>query len=143
MIFFHYILTSGGFTFNPDLTDAEIHDRDTRLGATCDISGRQIPLTSKLQWSADANWHIPVGTATLTFGINTSFESSKYAQVHNGMKTGDALEVGAHAGVYGENWSVRLVGRNINNEDAPVALTRWADYGSRHLLLLYSCWMRY
>lgn len=126
---FQYVLTSGGYEYDPDRTASEAQALGVRPGASCDVSGKQLPLTSKLQWAADVNWHIPLGTATLTFGVNGNFESSKFAQVHNGMETGDAFEVGAYVGVYSENWSLRLVGRNIGNEDAPVALTRWTDQG--------------
>jgi len=130
---FHYVLTSGGFNLpDPDANGVVIDPAAARPEASCDISGKQIPLTSEVQWSADVNFNYPLHSELgliLTAGINANFESSKYAQVHNGIETGDALEVGFYVGVYGERWSVRLVGRNINDEDAPVAVTRWADYG--------------
>lgn len=140
---FHYILTSGGYQYIPDNLNDVLRDADgneivagaTTRGipdsATCDIAGKQIPLTSDTQWAVDANWAMPLNNLLLTWGGNINFESSKFAQVHNGMETGDAMEVGVHVGITNadETWAVRLVGTNITDEDAPVALTRWADYG--------------
>ena len=133
---FHYVLTSGGYNYSSTLYDAIRNPDGTRQpgsldGATCDIAGKQIPLTSDTQWAVDANWAMPLNNLLLTWGGNIAFESSKFAQVHNGMETGDAMEVGVHVGITNadETWAVRLVGTNITDEDAPVALTRWADYG--------------
>lgn len=139
---FHYILTSGGYLYGDATTpghtlyDAIRNPGGTRRpgsldGATCDIAGKQIPLTSDTQWAVDANWAMPLNNLLLTWGGNIAFESSKFAQVHNGMETGDATEIGVHVGITNaaETWAVRLIGTNITDEDAPVALTRWADYG--------------
>ena len=126
---FQYVLTSGGYNYDADRTTAEATALGVRAGATCDISDNQIPLTSKVQLSADFNANFPLGTLMLTAGVNGNLESTKYAQVHNGLGTGEAVELGAYVALSGERWSVRLTGRNITNENAPVALTRWADYG--------------
>ena len=75
------------------------------------------------------NFDYTLGAMALFGNLNANFESSKFAQVHNGMETGDALEIGLTLGLRGDNWTVKLFGKNLNDEDAPVALTRWGDYG--------------
>ncbi|MBF2754365.1 MAG: TonB-dependent receptor [Gammaproteobacteria bacterium AqS3] len=132
---FHYILTSGGYLYDADRTDAEAAAMGVRPGATCDISGNQIPLTSKTQYNVDVNFTaaIPNSSTEFVFGLNSSFESSKFAQVHNGLETGDALEHGMHISFLGERYSLRLTGTNITDDKTPVALTRWSDYGQGSL----------
>lgn len=137
-----FVLTSGGYQFgttaaditagwtHPDGTTTTVAEEQAKLAAgDCSIAGKQIPLTSKVQGNAVVGFDMEAGGLGWFGNVNANYESSKFAQVHNGMETGDATEIGFTLGVRGENWTVKVYGKNVTDEDAPAALTRWGDYG--------------
>ncbi|MBY0423466.1 MAG: TonB-dependent receptor, partial [Parvularculaceae bacterium] len=124
-----WIFTSGGGVFF-----APGDPRNTSFNgvfggtATCDITGKRYPLTSKHQASVAAGYTRPLaGGFDFFTNVNGSYESSKFVQVHNTAETGDTFLLGAQLGIRGERWSANIFGRNITNEDTIAIATRWFD----------------
>ncbi|MFK8051365.1 MAG: TonB-dependent receptor [Woeseiaceae bacterium] len=102
--------------------------------ATCDTSafgsivGNRVPRTAEHQFFIDAEVRRPLNDTWEWYGgIDYSFESSKYAQVHNLIETGDAGLLGARLGFSNGRYSVSLYGRNLKNEDSSPLVLRYAD----------------
>ncbi len=93
------------------------------------IAGNQIPRTAEHMFFADAELRRPLGNGDWEWftGINFSYESSKYAQVHNLAETGAATIVNARLGFLNGRYAVNLWGKNITNEDASPLVLRYAD----------------
>ncbi len=102
-----------------------------RLG---DVSGKDSPrvpkhmaslaaryertLTADTQWYAAADW---------------TYESSKYAQEHNLIETGDRQLVGLQAGLRHGRWDASLWIRNLFDDDTPADVIRYFDGRYRSL----------
>ena len=97
------------------------------------IKGKQIPRTAKHQVYAGVELRRPLGIGDggwdWLMGVDGSYESSKYAQVHNLAETGDTTLVNARFGILSDAWSVTLWGRNLTGEDSVPNLLRYADGG--------------
>ncbi|MEM9304114.1 MAG: TonB-dependent receptor [Pseudomonadota bacterium] len=94
------------------------------------IVGNEIPRTAEHQFFADAEYR----TAMQSFngwdwyvGLNASYESSKFAQVHNLAETGSTTLVNARIGWENPNYSIQLWGRNLTGEDTAPAVLRYAE----------------
>lgn len=122
-----YMLTSGGFLMGlanrPRVPGAAVLPT-----ANCSIAGKKIPLTSEHQASFNVNYEQPLfDDGAFYVRADVSYESEKFTQVHNGVSTGEATTVGARVGVKRGSWDLSLFGRNISDEDAITAATRWFD----------------
>ena len=125
---FQYTLTSGGLVMS-DVPNVPIAGSGTPLpGASCSIVGNQVPMTAEHQLSVFGGWTAPLANG-IDYFIRSDFtyESSKFAQVHNGMETGDSKLLGARVGLQGENWKLTAFGRNLLDEDSVILVTRWFD----------------
>jgi len=124
-----WTLTSGG----GQLTDPENEtgsdftaDFPGSGPASCDISGRQLPLTSEHQASGFLRFDVPSFAGTDFFATaNMTYESSKFVQVHNRAETGDATIVGGRFGWEADNWTFAIYGANLTDEDSILIATRW------------------
>lgn len=126
-----WILTSGGGVLeNPDdQTGTDFTADFAGSGpASCNISGRQFPLTSEHQASTflrfDAPQTGPFGSSFFA-SADLTYESSKFVQVHNRAETGDALILGGRIGFQHENWTFSAYGQNLTDEDSIAMATRW------------------
>ncbi len=119
---FQWTLTSGGGKFTGDATTSL---NPTGLG-DCSIVGKQFPLSSKHQASAYLTYQAPAfGDTEWFFNLDTSYESKKYAQVHNLAYAPSSIIWNARIGLQGNQWRLELFGRNLNDEDAIPMVTRW------------------
>ncbi|MEM1380666.1 MAG: TonB-dependent receptor [Pseudomonadota bacterium] len=126
-----WILTSGGglLTDPANQTGTDFTADFPGSGpASCSIAGRQFPLTSEHQASGFVRFDSvntgPFGSSFFATA-DVTYESSKFVQVHNRAKTGEALVFGGRIGFDHENWTFSAYGQNLNNEDSLVAATRW------------------
>ncbi len=69
-------------------------------------------------YSADSLWYL---TADYTF------ESSRYAQIHNLIETGSQNLVGLRAGVASGRWDASIWVKNLFDDDTPVDVFRFLD----------------
>ncbi|TQV81390.1 TonB-dependent receptor [Exilibacterium tricleocarpae] len=120
---FQWTLTSGGGRFTGD----EATSLDLTGNGSCSIEGKQFPLASKHQASAFIDYRRPVFGGGIAFfaGVDVSYESKKFAQVHNLIYAPAATLVGARIGLEADNWKLMLFGRNLTDEDAVPMVTRW------------------
>ncbi|MEM1437927.1 MAG: TonB-dependent receptor [Pseudomonadota bacterium] len=94
------------------------------------IDGKKIPRTAENMLFLDAELRDSFNADWEWFaGINYTYESSKFAQVHNLAETGDTSLVGARFGVESDKYSVILFGRNVFGEDSSPLVLRYADGG--------------
>lgn len=95
----------------------------------CSIAGKKLPLGSPWIVNGSVSYELPVGEdSALMFNTNFSYEASKYVQVDNLAKTGDAFLLNARLGVRMKNFTLTVFGRNLTNEDSIPMATRWFDY---------------
>jgi outer membrane receptor protein involved in Fe transport len=124
-----WIFTSGGGVFFGE-NDPRNTSFNSVFGgtATCDITGNRYPLVSKHMASGAATYTAPL-SANMDFfmSANASYESSKFVQVHNLAETGDALVLGARAGIRRDGWELNAFVRNLTDEDTIAIATRWFD----------------
>jgi len=93
------------------------------------IEGHRIPRSPKHQAYIDVDFTQPFGSAGWNWfvGANYSYESTKFAQVHNLAETGSTTLVNARLGVRNDNWMVQLYGRNLTGEDSAPQVLRYAE----------------
>jgi len=94
------------------------------------IKDKQIPRTAEHQAYLDIELRRPLpvdGGWDFVAGANYSYESSKYAQVHNLAETGDTSLVNARIGLVSSKYSIVLYGRNLTGEDSVPNILRYAD----------------
>ena len=94
-----------------------------------DVKGKRIPRTAKHQLFADAEMRRPFANGDWRWfiGANFAYESSKFAQVHNEAKTGDATMVNLRLGLVSDRYSIRVWGRNLTGEDTAYTVLRYAE----------------
>jgi len=118
---FQYTLNTGGIVYNPALGTVK----------ECNISGNRYPLAPEETASLALNYDAPLAGGNglnLISNFSTTYEGSKYIQVHNLAETGNTTLVNLRIGVRSDNgWSLVAFGRNLtDNETIPMA-TRWFD----------------
>ncbi|MEO0995930.1 MAG: TonB-dependent receptor [Pseudomonadota bacterium] len=92
------------------------------------VAGNQSPRSSKHQASVRTMFTRPAGEGREWFvGANVTFESSRYAQVHNLAETGDATRVGVQFGLRGDQWDFTVWGKNIFDDDTAQDILRYID----------------
>lgn len=93
------------------------------------IVGNRIPRTAENQLFADVELRRPLGSGDWEWfaGANVSYESSKYAQVHNLAETGDTTIVNARLGFQNDRMAINIWGKNITDEDSTPLVLRYAD----------------
>ncbi len=99
-----------------------------------DVSGKSSPRvpehTASLftrfeqQLTGDSSWFVSATYA---------YESSRFAQEHNLIETGDRDLVGLQAGYSVNNWDFTVWGKNITDDDTPVDILRYIDRRSGSL----------
>ncbi|MEM7283458.1 MAG: TonB-dependent receptor, partial [Pseudomonadota bacterium] len=95
------------------------------------IAGKKIPRTAEHQAFFDIEYRQPFGSGDggweWFLGSNFSYESSKFAQVHNFAETGSTTLVNARFGFTNETYTVNFWGRNLTGEESSPVVLRYAD----------------
>lgn len=92
------------------------------------IVGKQIPRQANWQLFGDITYRGDITDAIgFYIGANIAYESDKFVQVHNEASFGEFTIVNLQAGIQGDFWELQVFGRNITDEDSPVAVVRYAD----------------
>lgn len=130
---------SGGLMYA--WTDSEIKERistdeaDLRGGngtldeinTLGDVSGNESPRVPEHQWAIRGRYDRPTSWGAWYAGAEFTFESSKYAQEHNLIETGDRGLLGARIGTTLGNWEFVLWGKNLTDDDTPLDILRYID----------------
>lgn len=118
---FQYTLNTGGIVYNPALGTVP----------ECNISGNRYPLAPEETASFALNYDAPLAAGhglNLIGNFTTTYEGSKYIQVHNLAETGNTTLVNLRVGVRSDNgWSLVAFGRNLTDNDTIPMATRWFD----------------
>ncbi|MEM7765604.1 MAG: TonB-dependent receptor [Pseudomonadota bacterium] len=92
------------------------------------IAGNRVPRTAQHQFYIDAELRRQLNNSWEWYaGVDYTFESSKFAQVHNLIETGDAGLLGARFGLSNGRYSIMAYGRNLANENSSPLVLRYAD----------------
>lgn len=118
---FQYALNNGGIVYNPALGTVP----------ECNLSGNRYPLAPEETASLALNYDAPLAGGhglNLIGNFTTTYEGSKYIQVHNLAETGNTTLVNLRVGVRSDNgWSIVAFGRNLTDNDTIPMATRWFD----------------
>jgi outer membrane receptor protein involved in Fe transport len=118
---FQYTLNTGGIVYNPALGTVP----------ECNISGNRYPLAPEETASLAFNYDAPLAAGhglNLIGNFSTTYEGSKYVQVHNLAETGSTTLVNLRVGVRSDDgWSIVAFGRNLTDVDTIPMATRWFD----------------
>lgn len=132
-----YAWTDATFQDYVSVDQADLRGSDGSAGATVelgDVSGNRLPRVPVNMASAVLDYRRGLGRLGDGFVIaDWSFESSRYAQEHNLIETGDRHLLGLRLGVEGGGWEVALWGRNLLDDDTPVDIQRYFDLQSGFL----------
>ncbi len=131
-----WAITSGGGTLFPGgPSDARTTNPNDR--GDCSIKGNQFAFSPKHSASVVWSYRRPLQTQMMSFlgggavellaSVDWSYESKKYAQVHNGAYTDAYNLLGARIGLREASgaWTLTLFGKNLTDADEPVLVTRW------------------
>ena len=96
------------------------------------IVGKQIPRTAEHSFFADVDYRAPFSNSMMQdgewfAGLSYSYESSKFAQVHNYAETGEAKLLNARIGIGNEHMALQFYGKNLLDEDSTPFVLRYAD----------------
>jgi hypothetical protein len=118
---FEFTLNTGGVIYTPTLGTVP----------QCNLEGNKYPLVGEQTASFALNYDSPLSWGeglSMISNFTTSYEGSKYVQVHNLAETGATTLVNLRLGVRSDNgWRVELFGRNLTDSDTIPLATRWFD----------------
>jgi len=93
-----------------------------------DISGQYVPRVPKHMASVVARYEKEFSARSLWYlTADYTFESSRYAQIHNLIETGSQNLVGLRAGVASGPWDTSIWVKNLFDDDTPVDVFRFLD----------------
>lgn len=114
-----------------NVDQADINGWDGTL-ATLDqfgsVAGKQSPRVPKHLASAFTRYEVPAADGKRWYvSGDVSYESSKFAQVHNLIETGARTLVGLRMGVEAKNWSGSIWVKNLFDDRTPLDILRYID----------------
>lgn len=99
-----------------------------------DVSGNLVPRTPEHMASVVARYELPVsGDKSWHVSGDYTFESSRFAQEHNLIETGDRSLIGLRAGFDATRWEASIWVTNLFDDDTPVDIQRFLDRRSGSL----------
>ena len=92
------------------------------------VAGNQTPRSPRHQAALRSRYSVPMAEGYEWFvGGNITFQSSRYSQVHNLIKTGEQLRVGLRTGFESDRWDVSFWAKNLFNQRNVVEVLRYID----------------
>ncbi len=99
-----------------------------------DVSGNFVPRVPEHMASLVMRYELPLGGENLWYvSGDYTFESSRYAQEHNLIETGDRNLVGLRTGFDVGHWEASVWVTNLFDDDTPVDIQRFLDRRSGSL----------
>jgi iron complex outermembrane receptor protein len=101
------------------------------------VKGNTPPQVPKNEVTLALNYSTEIKDGVEFFGrVDSSYDSSRYAHIHNLIETGSRLLVNVNAGVQLADWRLRAWVNNVTDNDTPTYIIRYIDvqsfaYGSR------------
>ncbi|MEM9532576.1 MAG: TonB-dependent receptor [Pseudomonadota bacterium] len=92
------------------------------------IAGKRVPRTAEHMFFADVSYRQPMNNGWDWYvGGNVSYESEKFAQVHNLAEFGDATLLDLRVGFQSDRYHLQLWGKNVTDEDSLASVIRYLD----------------
>ena len=93
------------------------------------LVGQELPRQARHQAAFFADYSHPWSdNVQMTYSINGTYLSSRFAQVQNLAETGDSFELDARITLeFDERYSLSFYGKNLTNEDAAIGVLRFID----------------
>jgi iron complex outermembrane receptor protein len=111
--------------------EADLRGSDGSLDETNllgDVSGNRVPRVPEHMASLVLDYRRPVASLGSWYVVGDyTYESSKYAQEHNLIETGNQQVVGLRTGFDAGNWDISLWAKNLLDDDTPVDIQRYLD----------------
>ncbi len=104
---------------------------DPTLAIGGNLSGKELPKTPKHSFAVYGRY-----SQTLVDDINwfartdLTYESKKWAQVHNLARTGDRTKVNVRLGLEHEDWTLGIFVDNAFDDDTPLNIMRYRDFSN-------------
>lgn len=126
-----YAYTDAEIREHIDSDEADLRGSDGSFAQTealGDVSGNRVPRVAEHMGSLVLRYEWPFSSTINGYvSGNYTFESSKYAQVHNLIETGDSSLVGIRAGINAGQWEFIVWGKNVFDDDTPTDVLRYFD----------------
>jgi iron complex outermembrane receptor protein len=126
-----YAYTHAEYREHISIDEADLRGSDGSLAQTNalgDVSGNRLPRVPEHMASALARYEHPLRGSWLWYlNGDYSYESSKFAQEHNLIKTGERHLAGLRTGLNGDHWDVSIWVTNLLDDDTPVDVQRYFD----------------
>jgi outer membrane receptor protein involved in Fe transport len=105
-------------------SDGSIADNN-RLGS---VRGKRLPRIPKHTAAAVVSYARPVAAQLEGYGtVDWTFESSRFAQEHNLIETGDRSLINLRGGIRSDDWDISLWVRNLFDDTTPTDIQRYFD----------------
>lgn len=134
---FTYSWVDATFQDYVSVDEADLRGSDGSVAQTNvlgDVSGNRLPRVPVTTASAVLDYRRPLSRFGTGFVIaDWSYESSRYAQEHNLIETGDRHLVGLRVGLDAQAWELTLWAKNLLDDDTAVDIQRYFDLQSGFL----------
>ncbi len=128
-----YLTLTLGVTNNDSKINSFVSTDATDVAITGDgdVSGAQLPLSPQLEWVANAVYTRATQSGLEFSGrVDLSYQDTRFVRTVNQAKTGDATVLNLSFGWARDNWSMRIWGKNLTDEDTAVSALRYIDPSS-------------
>jgi len=126
-----YTWTRAEYRDNISTDEADLRGSNGSLPETRllgDVSGNLVPRVPEHMASISMRYELPFGGDRLWYlGGDYTFESSRFAQEHNLIETGDRHLVGLRTGFDAGRWEASIWVKNLFDDDTPVDIQRFLD----------------
>ncbi|MFQ5636044.1 MAG: TonB-dependent receptor, partial [Gammaproteobacteria bacterium] len=126
-----YAYTDAEYREHISIDEADLRGSDGSVAQTRvlgDVSGNTLPRVPEHMASLRARYEHPLRAGRVWYvGADYSYQSSKFAQEHNLIETGDRRLAGLRTGLSSEQWELTVWVTNLLDDDTPVDVQRYFD----------------
>ena len=126
-----YAYTHAEYREHISIDEADLRGSDgsvVQTNALGDVSGNRLPRVPEHMASVLARYEHPLRGDWLWYlNGDYSYESSKFAQEHNLIETGERHLVGLRTGLNSDHWDISVWVTNLLDDDTPVDVQRYFD----------------
>jgi outer membrane receptor protein involved in Fe transport len=99
------------------------------FGTNGQVAGNRTPRAPRHTASFSSTWEQPLGAGDFNWFVRGDlvYTGYEYTQVHNLIKTGDAVRVNARLGLRSDVWEITLWVDNLFNDDTVTSILRYVD----------------
>ncbi|MDP6675035.1 MAG: TonB-dependent receptor [Gammaproteobacteria bacterium] len=129
-----YAWTRAEYRDHTSTDEADLNGSLAENNLLGDVSGNLVPRVPEHMASLAMRYELPVSGDRLWYiSSDYTFESSRFAQEHNLIETGDRSLIGLRTGFNTRHWTTSLWVTNLFDDDTPVDIQRFLDRRSGSL----------